>query len=254
MKLFISAAWSLVMRDYRVRFRRTLLGIVWFLVPLFALVGMALLVGKDAGLYAGEESGFYFVQLLSGLVLWQLLADTWLEPMRFARRANMILRAVTFDQRTLLLAGALSALVAFALKLPVLIAALLWFQPPLNFSIGLLPLGICALIATGMTLACFTLPVSLALLDVRYALPFVQYALLLATPIFYTAPEKGLVHWVNQYNPFTYLVPPVRDMLTGQPFSVVPVLLSSVIIAVLLGVGLTYFQAKVRLAIAYIGH
>lgn len=254
MSPFLLTSWSLVMRDYRVRFRRTLLGIMWFLVPLFTLVAMALLVGKDLGLYPEGQARNYLVQLIAGLILWQLLADTWLEPMRLARRANMILRSVAFDTRILLGAGALSALVAFAIKLPLLIAALVWFQIPLTLSSAWFPVAICSLVATGMAMACFTLPLSLALLDVRYALPFAQYALLLATPIFYTAPDTGPVAWINQANPFSYLVPPFRDALTGSSPTVVGILLSLVLVLGFLLLGLRYFQAKIHLAIAYIGH
>lgn len=253
MKPLFLAAWAIVMRDYRVRFRRTLLGIVWFLVPLFTLVGMALLVGKDLGLYPEGQSSSYLVQLLVGLILWQLLADTWLEPMRLARRANMLLRSVVFDTRILLAAGALSALVAFALKLPVLIAALVWFNVPLTLSSAWLPVAVSCLVAAGMTMACFTLPLSLSLLDVRYAMPFVQYALLLATPIFYATPSAGPVAWLNRSNPFSYLIPEFRDALTGASPDAGNVV-AFVLTLCFLGLGLRYFQAKIRLAIAYIGH
>lgn len=242
------------MRDYRVRFRRTLLGIVWFLVPLFSLIGMALLVGKDLGLYPEGQSSSYLVQLLAGLIFWQLMADTWLEPMRLARRANMLLRSVVFDTRILLASGALSALVAFALKVPVLIAALVWFNVPLTLSGAWLPVAICSLVAAGMTMACFTLPLSLALLDVRYAMPFVQYALLLATPIFYAAPIAGPVAWLNQSNPLSHLVLPARDALTGASPDAGALVAPLILTSCLLALGLSYFQAKIRLAIAYIGH
>lgn len=242
------------MRDYRVRFRRTLLGVVWFVVPLFTLVAMALLVSKDLGLYPEGQSANYLVKLLAGLMLWQLLADTWLEPMRLARRANMLLRSVVFDTRVLLAAGALSALVAFTLKLPVLLTALLWFDVPLMPLTAWLPFAVGGLVAAGAAMACFTLPLSLALLDVRYAMPLVQYALLLATPIFYTAPSAGPVAWINRYNPFSYLIPPFRDALTGGSPDTAVILASAVLTLCFLGLGLLYFKAKVRLAIAYIGH
>jgi len=254
MKPLLLAAWSLVIRDYRVRFRRTLLGIVWFLVPLFTMVGMALLVGKDLGLYPEGQSSSYLVQLLAGLILWQLMVDTWLEPMRLARRANTLLRSVAFDARILLAAGALSALVAFALKLPVLLAALLWFNVPLTLSSAWLPFVVCGLVTIGMAIACFTLPLSLALLDVRYAMPFVQYALLLATPIFYTAPSAGPVAWLNQCNPFSYLILPFRDTITGTSPDTGAIVVPLVMTLCFLGLGLSYFQAKIRLAVAYIGH
>jgi ABC-type polysaccharide/polyol phosphate export permease len=254
MRSFLLAAWSLVMRDYRVRFRRTILGIAWFFVPLFSLVGMALLLGTNLGLYSQGQSSGYFVQLLAGLILWQLMADTWLEPMRLARRANMLLRSVVFDTRILLAAGALSAMLAFALKLPVLIAVLVWFNVQLLESIIWLPIAMCVLVACGMAMACFTLPLSLALLDVRYAMPFVQYALLLATPIFYTSPAAGPVAWLNQSNPLSHLVIPLRDLLIGVSTEAGAIAVPLILTACLLITGLFYYRAKIRLAIAYIGY
>lgn len=253
MRSFLLGSWSLVMRDYRVRFRRTLLGVIWFLVPLFTLVSLALFVGQDLGLYREGQSKNYLLKLLAGLLLWQVFADTWLEPMRLARRANMLLRAVVFDARILLGAGALSALVGLVLKLPVLIAALVWSQSPIAASFAWFPLAVCILVAAGVLMACFTLPLSLALLDVRYAMPFVQYALLLATPIFYTPPDSGALLWINQHNPLSYLIIPFRDMFAGTMPDAGHVLCLIVLVGSLLGSGLYYFQAKVRLAVAYIG-
>lgn len=253
MKSFIFAAWNIVMRDYRVRFRRTFLGVIWFLLPLFTLVGMALFIGKDMGLYASEQQSQYFVQLLTGLIFWQLLADTWLEPMRFGRRANMVLRAAVFDQKTLLMAGVLSALIGFIIKTPVLIAALVWFNVVPDHAALFIPLGLVTLIMTGVAMACFTLPISLAILDIRYGAPLVQYAFLLTTPVFYPQQESGILAQINQLNPFTYIVPPVRDTLIGQPVEIKLFLVTGLASAFFLGVGLIYFQSKIRLAIAYIG-
>lgn len=251
MKGFLLAAWGFVLHDYRVRFGRTLFGMLWLLLPLFALVGVAMVVGRDAGLYASGESHTYFVRLVVGLVLWQLFADSWLEPMRLGRRANSLLRSVAFDQRVVLAAGALGALVAFAVKLPVLLGALLWYQIPLSWDWLVLPLGLLAIVAAGTTLACFTLPVSLVLLDVRYAMPLLQYALLLATPVFY-GPRDGLVGQLNAINPLTYLVPAVRDILIGVG-SVLPVIGASCVVAVLLMLALRYYGRRMGLIVAYIG-
>jgi ABC-type polysaccharide/polyol phosphate export permease len=253
MTSLILGAWSFVLRDYRIRFRRTLLGFFWFLVPLFTLVAMGLFLGKDIGLYGASESKLYLLRLVVGLIFWQLFADAWLEPIRLARRNSGILRSANFDQRTLLAAGVLSALVAFAIKIPVLIATIIWLHSALDHSALLLPLGIALLLGAGTAMACFTLPMSLALLDIRYAMPFVQYALLLATPIFYVPPEKGFLFWLNHYNPFSYLVPPVRDLLIGNLPTVAIALISSLSVALFMAAGLHYFRFKIHLAIAYIG-
>ncbi len=249
-----AAAWALLMRDYRVRFRRTLFGIVWFLLPLLALVGVAWVVGRDMGLYADGSPGQHLVRLLAGLICWQLLADAWLEPMRLARRSRMILRSVTLDPRTLLVAGSLSALVAFALKLPVLGLAMWWFHTPAGIALLWTPLVVAILLAVGMAMACGSVPVSLTLLDAHYAMPVVQYMLLFATPIFYPHPSGGLMHTIVGANPFTYLVPPLRDVFTGQAPGPLFLLAAVLGAAAFLGAGLAYFRAKIHLAIAYIGH
>lgn len=253
MKSLVLTAYLFVLRDYRVRFRRTLLGVVWFMVPLFTLVSMALFLGKDLGLYPEGQSKRYLLEVLTGLLFWQLLAETWLEPMRLARRTNMLLRSAVFDARVLLGAGAISALGAFMLRFPVLVVALLWLGVPLGPAIACLPLAICLLIAAGASMACFTLPLSLALLDVRYAMPFVQYAMLFATPVLYSAPESGSIAWINQISPFSYLIVPLRDMVMGTLPSAGMGAAVILTLLVVLGLGLSYFQARIRLAVAYIG-
>lgn len=251
MKGFLLAAWGFVLYDYRVRFGRTLFGMLWLLLPLFALVGLAMAVGRDVGLYESGESRSYFVRLVAGLILWQLFADSWLEPMRLGRRTSAVLRNVAFDQRILLAAGVLSALVAFAVKLPVLVGALVWYQNLPSWEWLLLPVGMLAIVAAGSALACFTLPASLVVLDVRYAVPLVQYALLLATPVFYVSPA-GLVGTINRLNPLTYLVPAVRDLLMSNA-GALPVLAAAIAVAALLAIALRYYGRRMGLIVAYIG-
>lgn len=252
--VILLAAWSLVVRDYQIRFRRTFFGVVWFLMPLFALISMSLFFGKNLDFYSKGQEKNYFIQLLVGLIFWQLLADSWLEPMRLARRNNAMLRSVVFDASILIVAGTLSALVAFAIKLPIMILAIIWFKIPFAVSLASLPVAILSLLFAGATMACFTLPLSLALLDVRYAMPFIQYALLLATPIFYSTPDSGPVAWINQINPLSYLIPQFRDIFIGVFPDIIAVLLTLIVLLGFFVLGMLYFHAKFRLAIAYIGH
>lgn len=251
---FVRTCWALVVRDWRVRFRRTLLGMAWFFVPLLGLVAAAMYMGQGAGLYEPQQATHYLVRLLAGLMLWQLFADAWLEPMRLSRRAIALLRAFSFDARVLLGAGALSALAAFAVKLPVLVAALWWFDWPIHPAAWWVLPGVVLLVAAGAALACFTLPAGLALYDVRYGLPLVQWGLLLATPIFYEHPPGSLLERLVALNPLSALVPPVRDALVASPAPAGPLLHAALVVLPLLALGLAYFGVRVRLATAYLGH
>lgn len=252
-KVFLFSSWALVQRDYRVRFRRTLLGVIWFLVPLFSMVFLAMYIGKDLGLYASRTSSVYFVQLLSGLMVWQLFADAWVEPLRLGRRANMLLRAVVFDEKTLLGAGVISSLIAFAIKLPVLISVIVYLGYPVHMTVFASPLALIGVLLAGSTMASLTLPVSLALLDIRYGVPFVQYLLLFATPILYPPPNGGLVAVINKFNPIAQIVVPARDVIVGDLLNTGKLVLPVLLITIIFIFALQYFQSKFRLAVAYIG-
>lgn len=248
---------ALVLRDWRVRFRRTLLGMAWFCVPLLGLAALALSAGPAAGLYEPSQAPRYLVRLLAGLVLWQLFADAWLESLRLARRAGSLLRAFSFDVRVLPLAGACSALAAFLVRVPVVLAALWWFDLAPGPDAWVLLPGLVLLLAAGAALACFTLPAALVLPDLRYGLPLAQWALLAATPIFYERPAQGLLARVVDLNPLSALVPPLRDLLLEASPAVASLAWLGGVAAVvlpLLALGLAYHATRIRLAVAYVGH
>lgn len=256
MRLLRSAV-ALVVRDWRVRFRRTVLGMAWLCVPLLGLAALAVSLGPAAGLYEPAQASRYLARLLVGLVLWQLFAESWLEPMRLSRRAGPLLRAFSFDARALLLAGALSALAALAVRLPVVGAALGWFGiGPGPGAWTLLP-GVVLLVVAGAALACFTLPAGLVLHDLRYGLPLAQWALLAATPVFYDRPVSGPLARVVDLNPLSALVPALRDLLLDPVPAVGPRAWLAAVAAVvlpLLALGLAYYATRIRLAVAYVGH
>lgn len=253
MKSFLYASWALLIRDYRVRFGRTFLGVFWFLLPLFSLIAIVMVLGKDLGLYSEKSASTYFIQLLSGLMLWQLLADSWMQSLRLARKSNRMLLEVNFDQRIILGAGAMSALVSFGIKLPALIAVMLWFDYSMSLAILLIPLGMACLVAVGLAIACFMLPLSLSSLDIRYIVPFIQLAFLVSTPIFYIQPDSGLIYWINIVNPFTYLVIPIRNLVTENFVELDMLIITSIMSTSVFALGLVYFKSKIGLAIGYIG-
>lgn len=250
---------ALVVRDWRVRFRRTLLGMAWLCVPLLGLAALALSAGAATGLYEPGQAPHYLSRLMAGLVLWQLFADAWLEPMRLSRRAGPLLRAFSFDARALLLAGALSALAALAVRAPLVVAAWWWFGIAPGPGAWAVAPGLLLLVAAGATLACFTLPAGLVLHDLRYGMPYAQWALLAACPIFYERPAQGVLAKVVDLNPLSALVPPVRDLLLGTqagPSAATPLALAiaAAVVLPLLVLGLAYYGTRIRLAAAYVGH
>ena len=253
---WLRTAGALVLRDWRIRFRRTLLGMAWFCIPMLGLAALAMSAGQATGLYEPAQAHRHLVHLLAGMVLWQLFADAWLEPLRLSRRAAPMLRAFSFDARLILAAGVLSAMAAFGIRLPILLAAIWWFGVMPGPDAWVLLPGVGLLVSAGAALACFSLPAGLVLNDLRYGLPIAQWALLAVTPILYDPPAAGPLAWVVHFNPLSTLVPPLRDlMLEASPPISAPAWLAAGVACVLplLGLGLLYYGSRIRLAVAYVG-
>ena len=96
-------------------------------------------------------------------------------------------------------------------------------------------------------------PLSLGLLDIRYSAPIIQYALLLATPIFYVQFEAGFISLLNASNPFTYVIPLYRDIILGVDFNFYDFIVITLPIILFLLISLKYYKSKIGLAVAYIG-
>ncbi|MGE3771224.1 MAG: hypothetical protein AB7G06_09780, partial [Bdellovibrionales bacterium] len=179
---------------------------------------------------------------------------SWFEPLRLARRARTYVKHVTFNAFGLIAGGVASALGNLAVKLPVVIAAFVYFQVPVPASAWIaLPGGI-GLLALGAGLAALLLPASLVIADVRYMQPFMQYAGLFATPIFYDMRTEGVLGFINTYNPLSYLVPTTRDLILGLPGDHLAAMGVSTLCGLLLAAGgFLYFHNKFRLIVAHVG-
>ena len=226
---------------------------IWLLLPLIALAGAAVFLSIKFSLFTDISIGQYLVRLLIGLMLWQLMTDAWLEPMRFARRIRLILISYPLDKNVILIAGNLSALFNFLIKIPVLILAIIFFENTLSVNFYVVPLIAIFVICLGTSLSCFMTPLSLGLLDIRYSAPIIQYVLLLATPIFYVQFETGLISLLNTSNPFTYIIPLYRDIILGDDIDIENLIIITTSIILFLLMSLKYYKSKIGLAVAYIG-
>ena len=224
------------------RYRRTFLSIFWLLLPLLALVSAAVFLSLKFSVLDDTSLGHYLIKLLIGLMFWQLMADSWLEPMRFARRIKLILISYPLDKNIILMAGNLSAVFNFIIKIPILLLAIVYFDQINSFNLLMIPFLMLLTMSLGTSLSCFMTPLSLGLLDIRYSAPLIQYFFLLATPIFYTQFESGILALLNFGNPFTYIIPMYRDMILGVDININLFFIVSALILSLLTISLKYYS------------
>ncbi|MEX2631588.1 MAG: ABC transporter permease [Tistlia sp.] len=209
--------WQIFVRDFRARYRRAMLSLIWVLAPMVMIAGTAYVVARELDLEMLDKGVPYPVTLIAGLLLWGVFSEAVSGPQQMCRRSRTFLRKAPIDYGAILVGATGYVVLNFLIKLPILIGVMVWFGiVPTLEALLVLPLLV-ALWLLGLSLGALVAPLSLVYFDVRYGLPFVLILLLVLTPVLYPPPEAGLLQVITQYNPLAHLIVAARDLLlTGN--------------------------------------
>lgn len=208
-------AWRLFVRNINSRYRQSLLGYVWAVLPPIFTTGVFVFL-KNAGFFHVDDSNVpYAIFLLTGVVLWQTFADALNTPLRMVTGAATMLTKVNFPREALILVGICEVMFSFIIRLTVLIGAIFWFGLKLPGTVLLLPFGACALIGLGITLGLMLTPLAVLVTDIAQGLPFVLPLWMFLTPVLYAPPKTGPGSLMMSLNPVSAVLDTSRSWLLG---------------------------------------
>ena len=241
--------WTLALRDLRLRYRQTALGVLWVVFQPVAGAGVfSVVFGWIAGL--GSRDGSYFLFTLSGMLIWNVFQST-LAKASMALVGNAPLVSKVYFPRLLLpFSTILSTIVDFGIGF-VAFVCVAAFNGWTGSSTGLLVFG-CWLVV-GLIGACGLGLLASALMtrfrDVQHVLPLLLPFVMYATPVAYSlerVPEKWLP--VFSFNPMTWVLEGGRFALFGEgtPVSTGWVLYTLGVSFVAFGIGLFGFRRMER--------
>jgi len=199
-------AYFLAWRDVKVRYKQTVLGLLWAVIqPFFTMVIFVLLFGKLAKISTDGIPGpvFYF----SALVPWIYFSSTVANAGMSLVTNSGLLTKIYFPRIVLPTAAALGNLVDFLVSSVFLIGIIVYYEIPLGWNLLLWPVLVALLMLLAFSLGAFFAALNVKYRDVKYALPFVIQLLLFATPIIYPAsmvPER--FQWLLALNPLSGLI------------------------------------------------
>jgi lipopolysaccharide transport system permease protein len=218
---FRQLLWNLVLRDLKVRYRNSILGVVWSLLnPLLMTLVFTLVF--TVMIRSGIPK--FPVFLLCGLLPWNFFSASVIGATNSILNNAPLIKKVYFPREVLPISLVLSNLVNFFLALVVLFGMILIFQVHLSASLLFLPVII-------LIQMMFTLGVGLVLAtanvfyrDTQMILEVVMLAWFFLTPIFYPITELpreaqilGMTVdvwlWTHRLNPMASLVASYRDVL-----------------------------------------
>jgi lipopolysaccharide transport system permease protein len=233
----------LAWRDVKVRYKQTVLGVLWAVIqPFFTMVVFTLLFGQLAKISTDGIPGpiFYF----SALVPWIYFSSTLTNAgMSLVSNSNLLTK-IYFPRIILPASVALSNLVDFFIGSVMFIGFMAYYKIPLGWSLLLWPALVILLVLLSLSLGVFLAALNVKYRDFRYAIPFAIQLLLFATPIIYPAsmvPEQ--FRWLVALNPLSGVIESFRYALVPSSAIHWELLWFSIgITAVLVVAGVTYFK------------
>jgi lipopolysaccharide transport system permease protein len=251
---FLHLCRQLFLRDFRARYRRAFFAPVWILLPMLAMSASAIVLARQLAPEVMAAPTPYPIVIVSGLLLWGLFADSVSGPTQMCRRSRTFLRRAPFEPAAILVAATGYAVLNVLVRLPVLVAVMIWFAaaPPPQAAL-VLPLA-AMLILLGLSIGAALAPLSLVYLDIRYGLPFVLMIGLVLTPVFFPVPEAGALRAIADANPVAHLLVAARDLLTvgRSEFSLRAVVVSAATVFVAAPLAYGYYRWGLPKGIAHI--
>src|SRR5215472_4905024 len=176
----------LAWRDVKVRYKQTVLGVLWAVIqPFFTMVVFTLLFGQLAKIPTDGIPGpvFYF----SALVPWIYFSSTVTNAgMSLVANAGLLTK-IYFPRVILPAAAALSNLMDLLISSVFLIGFVLYYDIPLGWTLLLWPVLVVLLALLSLGLGAFFAALNVKYRDIKYALPFAIQLLMFSTPIIYPA-------------------------------------------------------------------
>jgi len=239
----------LAWRDVKVRYKQTLVGVVWVVLrPLLTMLVLTIVFNRIAGL--GSDSAIpYALLVFAGLLPWQFFAAALSESGNSLVGNAQMISKVYFPRIIVPLSSVLAGLVDFAITLLLLLPLMAWHGHWPDLQVLLLPLflllGLLIILGTGVGLAALNVRYR----DVRFVIPFlVQFGLYLS-PVGFSAGEvPDAWRWLYDLNPMVGVIEGFRWCLLGADYpSPGSAVFSSILVAMLsLHVSIRYFRQVER--------
>lgn len=208
-------AWQLMVRDIRAQYRQAALGLAWAFVMPIANTATWLFL-HASGVVAIPHTGMpYAAFVISGTLLWAIFMESVNAPLLQTQQARPMLAKINFPREALLVSGVGQALFNGAIKLVVLIAALLVLGITPGASIVLLPVVVVLLVLLGTAAGLCLVPIGMLYSDIGRGLPLLMQFLMFLSPVVYAVPDHGWAATLMQWNPITPVLNAARDTLTG---------------------------------------
>ena len=219
----------LALRDLKIRYKQTLLGIAWVLLQ--PIITTAIFTTIFFRLGTSENLSVpYPLFAFSGFTFWTFISSAISNCSNSLINHSSLVTKVYFPRLVIPFSAVLATLVDLIFGLASLIIAMLFYRVYPNWQFLLITLLFIPALLLSLGIGILTSALNVRYRDVKYILPFVIQVFFFISPVFYSLsmlPENSV--WLWQFNPVTGILENFRALLFGLPFNWVSFGISNVI-------------------------
>lgn len=242
---------SLVSKDFKLKYRRSVLGVAWSVLnPLLMMVVLSAVF--SAFFKFSIEN--YPLYLILGNTIFALMADSTSSAMTSIMDASSLIKKIKIEKVLFPLEKVLFQLVNFVISLIAVAIVMFYFQVPLTTNVFFLPFLLIFIVLFSAGLGMLLSSLAVFFRDVCHLWSVVITAWTYVTPLFY--PYDILPEWmkfIENFNPMYHYVTYFRDIML---WNITPDLTENLIClamaVITFGVGLLVFRKTEKKFILYI--
>lgn len=246
---------QLVISDFKLRYKGSVLGYVWTLLrPLALFVILYVIFARF--LSVGEGVPHFPVYLLLGIVLWNYFVEVTMGGVQAIVGRGDILRKLSFPRYVVVLSGSVSALINLTLNLIVIGFFMIINDVPFRLNAALLVLPIVEMFVFALAISFLLSALYVRFRDIGYIWEVVIQAAFYATPILYPISKvldySELAGKFLILNPMAQIIQDARSFLISDQTQTITTIYGSdiaraipVAIVVIISIGSwTYFKRR----------
>lgn len=232
---------ELVIKEIKLKYRRSYLGILWTLLePFLTMIVLSIVFGS----FYGKDDRTFPIYVLTGRLLYAYFSNATKAAMKSIRTNGQMIKKVYVPKYIYPLSSVLSQFVTFLISLIVLIGvgAYLRIKPTVYMLEAVIPLINLFILVLGVGLILATLAVFFR--DMEYLWGVLLMMIMYCSAIFYS-PEKVIetgYGWILTYNPLYAIILNFRyTVMDGIPLDLHALLYSGTFSAAALIIGVILF-------------
>lgn len=225
--------WRLVRRDISVRYRQSVFGYLWAVIPQIAMVMVFTFLTSQRILPIGEVPLPYPVFALWNLAVWHLFTQSLTACTTSLSNAGPLVSKINFPKEALVLSAIGQPVVDFLIRLLPIIAVFAWYEITPPVTVLWIPLMLVPVLLLAAGFGFFLSVLNLVMRDVANALGVFLTLAIFVTPVLYPPPVTSPFLLVNILNPFSPLLIGMQDVLTIGALSQVDMFFAATLFSML---------------------